>query len=141
MRLKWQRLTDTAKIPTYAKPGDAGFDFCASENEYVRYGQITIIFTGLTVEIPPGYEIQVRPRSGLAAREGIIVVNAPGTIDSGYRGEIKIILSRIIPGQLRIISGDRIAQGVLAKIETAEMEEGVLSETERGIGGLGSTGK
>jgi dUTP pyrophosphatase len=131
-------------LPSYATPGAAGMDIRAFMNEPVQLQplQRALIPTGLFIEIPEGYEAQIRPRSGLAIKQGITCLNTPGTIDSDYRGEIKIILINL-SGEVQVInSGDRIAQMVVHKFEKVMLEEVViLSETERQIGGFGSTGK
>ena len=135
--------------PEYSTKGSSGMDIRASLTKeiLIEKGKIAIIPTGIFVEIPKGYEIQVRSRSGLAAKHGIFVLNSPGTIDSDYRGEIKVILYNpvsYIEGTKKafeIKNGDRIAQIVLSKINTIQWEEAFdLNETKRSTGGLGSTG-
>jgi dUTP pyrophosphatase len=131
-----------AIIPQYKTEGAAGFDISSVEETTILPLQRQIIKTGLFFEIEKGYEVQIRPRSGNAAKDGVTVLNSPGTIDCDYRGEIMIILfnSSSVPFSVKI--GDRIAQGVVAKAEQAEWEKAdELSETERGAGGFGSTGK
>ena len=130
--------------PTRMTPGAAGADLCAAvvHDTAVRAGGVAVIPTGLCLAIPPGFEGQVRPRSGLALRHGITVVNSPGTIDSDYRGEIKVLLTRLTSGQLIIKRGDRIAQLVIAPIADAvytPVEH--LGETRRGSGGFGHSGR
>ena len=131
-------------LPAYATPGAAGMDIRAFVNEPVQLQplQRALISTGLFIELPEGYEAQIRPRSGLAIKQGITCLNTPGTIDSDYRGEIKIILINL-SGEVQVISsGDRIAQMVVQKIEKISLEEvAILSETTRHVGGFGSTGK
>jgi dUTP pyrophosphatase len=131
-------------LPSYATPGAAGMDIRAFVKEPVHLQplQRALISTGLFIELPEGYEAQIRPRSGLAIKQGITCLNTPGTIDSDYRGEIKIILINL-SGETQVInSGDRIAQMVVQKIEKISLEEvAILSETTRHIGGFGSTGK
>ena len=132
-----------AEIPEYKTEGAAGCDVCAFIPESVKLapGKRAIIPTGLFFEIPEGYEIQVRPRSGLAAKNGITVLNTPGTIDSDYRGELKIILINLGDEDFSINNGDRIAQIVIAPVTQAQfVKTDVLSETERGDKGFGSTG-
>jgi dUTP pyrophosphatase len=127
----------------YAHVGDAGFDLKAAIPSPVTigFGTVVIVPSGVAVAVPDGYELQVRPRSGLAARLGLTLVNAPGTIDSGYRGEIQIILSCLKREGAEIRPGERIAQGVLAAIVRARLEPvELLDDTARGAGGLGSTG-
>jgi len=129
-------------LPQYETAGAAGLDICCNREVYVDSGTRDIIPTGLYVEIPEGYELQIRPRSGLAAKHGITVVNSPGTIDSDYRGEICVILINHGPRSVMFHKGDRIAQMVLAKVERVEwVESDDLSETSRGENGFGSTGK
>ena len=135
--------TTGAVIPEYKTAGAAGADLCALVDSPVRIpsGMFAMIPTGLFFEIPQGYEIQVRPRSGFAAKNGVTVLNTPGTIDSDYRGEIKVILINFGPVDFVVNSGDRIAQMVVAPVTQAKFEiTDNLSETERGSGGFGSTG-
>ncbi|MFI3298607.1 MAG: dUTP diphosphatase [Rikenellaceae bacterium] len=131
-------------LPAYETLGAAGMDLRASLTESVtlKAGQRAMIPTGLYVEIPQGYEMQVRPRSGLAAKFGVTVLNSPGTIDSDYRGEIRVILLNTSAEDFVINNGERIAQAVVARYEMVEwssVEE--LSDTSRSSGGFGSTGK
>jgi dUTP pyrophosphatase len=129
-------------LPKYAKYGDAGMDICAAEDDFISPFNWKAISTGLFVEIPEGYEIQIRSRSGLAFKHGVAVLNSPGTIDSGYRGEIKVILKNNDYRRYNIKKGERIAQMVVAPVTNATfIEVAELSDTERGEGGLGSTGK
>jgi dUTP pyrophosphatase len=116
-------------------------DLCALEDTVLEPGVPRLVATGLTVEIPPGYEAQVRPRSGLALRHMIAMPNAPGTIDPGYRGEIRVILLNLGPEAYTIQAGDRIAQMVVARYEAAEWVEEPLAESARGEGGFGSSGR
>jgi dUTP pyrophosphatase len=141
VELRVKRLHHDAVIPSYAHPGDAGFDLCSVDNYLLRPGERALVKTGLAVEIPPGYELQIRPRSGLALKNGVTVNNTPGTIDAGYRGEVGVILINHGTEQFAVTPGMRIAQGVLSRFETAlirAVEE--LSDTSRGTGGFGSTG-
>ena len=131
-------------LPSYATPYSAGMDLRADLQEPVVLGTLerAMIPTGLHIELPAGYEAQIRPRSGLAAKHGISIVNAPGTIDADYRGEIKVILVNLSNEPFTIAPGERIAQMVVARHETVEWEPvEVLEESERGSGGFGSTGK
>ena len=129
------------ELPRYATPGAAGMDVLSAEDVTLEPGARHAVATGLAVAIPPGYEIQVRPRSGLALKHGISVPNTPGTIDSDYRGELKVILINHGPEAFAVRRGDRIAQLVLAPVTLAEWSEvAELDETERGAGGFGSTG-
>ena len=131
-------------LPGYATPGSSGLDLRAAVSGVVVLspGSFELVPTNLSVEIPEGYEIEVRPRSGLAAKFGIGVLNSPGTIDSDYRGEIKIILFNFGKENFKISRGDRIAQMVLSKVYFAELVETEnLQESKRGTGGFGHTGK
>ncbi len=130
--------------PSYATALSAGVDLKANLDEAVTIGPLerTLVPTGLFIALPAGYEAQVRPRSGLAAKHGITVLNTPGTIDADYRGEIKVILVNLSQEPFEIVPGERIAQMVIARHETAQWEEvDTLDSTERGEGGFGSTGK
>ena len=136
--------TSSNKLPQYETEGSAGMDIRANLDEAVTLKPLerTLIPTGLFMEIPKGYEVQVRPRSGLAFKRGLTLVNTPGTIDSDYRGEIKVIMINLSDEQQTVSPGERIAQMVVAKYEQAvwkEVEQ--LSVTERGAGGFGSTGQ
>lgn len=140
----FKKLHPDAKLPTYAHEDDAGMDVCAVEDTCLQSYRPTLIRTGLSAQIPRGYELQVRSRSGLALKRGIFVLNSPGTIDSGYTGEIGVILYRAtdVVGEGVIRKGDRIAQLVLAPVTTCVPVEVVqMAETERGAGGFGSTGR
>lgn len=166
LRVKIKRVKDV-ELPKYAKPGDAGFDLVAAEDVIIKPGETKVIPTGLSFEIPPGFEMQIRPRSGMSRKTKLRVVL--GTIDSGYRGEIGVIVDnvsvveytsqpRLLKGAfvgdndfnvtkatkyevIKIRKGDRIAQGVIAPVITAHFEEvDELSDSERGVGGFGSTG-
>ena len=116
-------------------------DLCAVEDATLEPGVPRLVSTGLTVEIPPGYEAQVRPRSGLALKHSITMPNAPGTIDPGYRGEIRVILLNLGRAAYTVHAGDRIAQMILARYEAVEWDAGELPESERGAGGFGSSGR
>ena len=128
-------------LPRYETEGAAGLDLRADEPFTLAPGERRLVPTGLAVEIPPGHEGQVRPRSGLAVRHGIALVNAPGTIDSDYRGEVQVILVNLGQAPVSFARGDRIAQLVIAPVTraTVELVED-LSATDRGAGGFGSTG-
>ncbi|WP_298499121.1 dUTP diphosphatase [uncultured Algibacter sp.] len=131
------------ELPHYETIASAGMDLRASLTESIILKPLerTIVSTGLFLELPVGIEAQVRPRSGLAAKKGITVLNAPGTIDADYRGEIGVILVNLSNEDFTIQNGERIAQLVIAKHERAEWEQvDILSETDRGSGGFGSTG-
>ena len=128
-------------LPAYATPGAAGMDVLAAEAVTLAPGARHAVATGFAVAIPPGYEIQVRPRSGLALKHGVSVPNTPGTIDSDYRGELKVIVINHGREAFAIERGDRIAQLVLAPVTVAAWDEvAELDETARGAGGFGSTG-
>lgn len=131
-------------MPGYMTEGSAGMDLCACVDETVvlQPGERRLVPTGLALEIPPGYEGQVRPRSGRALREGLGMVNAPGTIDSDYRGEVGVILVNLGQDPIRIANGERIAQLVIAPVARLEIEVAQqLSTTSRGDGGFGHTGR
>ena len=128
-------------LPAYATSGAAGMDVLSAEDVTIAPGARHAVATGLALAIPAGYEIQVRPRSGLALKHGITVPNTPGTIDSDYRGELKVILINHGDGPFEIHRGDRVAQLVLAPVTQAAWQEvDELDETDRGAGGFGSTG-
>jgi dUTP pyrophosphatase len=140
--LRVLRLDPRALLPTRAHPGDAGLDLHAVEPAELGPGQRTSVGTGLAIEVPPGQAALVVPRSGLAARHGISVVNSPGLIDSGYRGELRVLLLNTDPHEaFRITPGDRIAQLVLIGVELPEpVEVQTLDASARGVGGFGSSG-
>ena len=128
-------------LPAYATPGAAGMDVVAAEALILAPGARHAVATGFAMAIPEGYEVQVRPRSGLALKHGITCLNTPGTIDSDYRGEVKIILANLGQEPFEIKRGDRIAQLVPAAVQRAALlEVSSLDDTTRGIGGFGSTG-
>lgn len=136
--------SEGAAIPQYKTNGAAGADICAllSEPVIIKKGERVMIPTGLFFSIPEGYEIQVRPRSGLAAKNGVTVLNTPGTIDSDYRGEVKVILVNLGNEDFEVKNGNRIAQIVVAPVTIGMFEQvTALDATERGAGGFGSTGK
>jgi dUTP pyrophosphatase len=140
--LRVRRLDPRAVLPTRAHDGDAGLDLYAAEDAVLEPGERASVGTGISVEIPPGQAGLVLPRSGLAQRNGIALVNAPGLIDAGYRGELRVLLLNTDPrAPFSIAAGDRIAQLVLTRIEAlpvVEVEE--LSASDRGLGGFGSSG-
>jgi dUTP pyrophosphatase len=138
-----KRLNNGAALPLpdYASDGAAGMDICAAEGLTLRVGKRHAVATGFALAIPRGYEVQVRPRSGLALNHGITCLNTPGTIDSDYRGEVKVILANLGDEDFQIARGDRIAQLVVAPVTHAAMiEVDALDDTARGSGGFGSTG-
>jgi dUTP pyrophosphatase len=145
VELKIHRLpgTEDIPLPCYMSEGASGMDLYSANAEPVTLapGEIKLLPTGIRIELPPGYEAQVRPRSGLAAKHGVTVVNTPGTIDSDYRGEIKIILGNISRQPFEITRGARIAQMVIARVVRARITEAdSLNDTARGAGGFGHTG-
>jgi dUTP pyrophosphatase len=129
-------------LPRYAKSGDAGADLCSSENILIAPGERALVSTGISIALPEGFAAFVHPRSGLAIKHGVGIVNAPGTIDAGYRGEIKVIvINHDLTSHFEIKRGDRIAQLVIQRVEQAEFcEVDALPESDRGSGGFGSTG-
>ena len=144
MEVKILQLDKELSLPKYETDGSAGMDLYSTKNTWIIPGQISIISTGIAISLPKGYEAQIRPRSGLAAKHGITVVNAPGTIDSDYRGEIRIILTNLSRQQHQVLRGNRIAQMVINRVEQINwlpVETGLdLEQSERGSGGFGSTG-
>jgi dUTP pyrophosphatase len=143
MSFRFTRLTETARAPLRAHSGDAGCDLFAAEAARLEPGERASVGTGIAVEIPEGSAGLVLPRSGLAARHGIAVVNAPGLIDAGYRGEVRVLLLNTDKREaFEIQPGDRIAQLVIVEIADADpLEVGELAESVRGDGGFGSTGR
>jgi dUTP pyrophosphatase len=141
MRIK--KLHPNAELPAYAHGPleDAGMDLRSVENVLLEPGVSRLVPTGLSIELPPGYEAQLRPRSGLALKQAITMPNAPATIDPGYRGEIKVILLNLGKEPYQIHTGDRIAQMVIARYEAVEWEEAELNDSVRGAGGFGSSGR
>jgi dUTP pyrophosphatase len=169
LNVKIRKVLHDAVVPTYATPGSAGFDLVAMEDVVIEPGQMAKVRTGLAMELPPGYELQIRPRSGISAKTTLRISNAPGTVDADYRGEIAVLVENLFtgrewprlvshayrlgdepaeyvddfvkPGTYKIRKGDRIAQGVIAPVYRANFEVvEELEETERGAGGFGSTG-
>lgn len=141
MRVKIKQLHPDAKIPQYQTLGAAGFDLHALEDYKLSAGERVLVKTGLAFELQIGFELQIRPRSGLALKNGISVLNAPGTIDSDYRGEVGVLLINHSKEDFAIKKGDRIAQGVVARYERVEFEVcEELGESARGTGGFGSSG-
>ena len=131
-------------LPEYATEGSAGMDIRAAIKEplIIKIGEVVLVPTNLSVEIPHGFEIQVRPRSGLAVNHGIGILNSPGTVDSDYRGEIKIVLINFGKENFTIQKGERIAQLIVSRVFRADLiEENSLNKSKRGTGGFGHTGK
>jgi len=142
LQIKIKRLSDEVKLPKYQTAGSVGFDLEAQENVEIAVGKTALISTGLSFELPDTYEIQVRPRSGLALKHSITVLNSPGTIDSDYRGELKVILINHGTESFKISIGDRIAQAVINKVEIVSFQDvQTISNTNRDSQGFGSTGK
>lgn len=143
MHIRVNLLHPDAILPRYAHgpDEDAGMDLHAVEDVLLEPGVPALVPTGLAIELPPGYEAQIRPRSGLALRHAITLPNAPATIDPGYRGEIRVILLNLGRAPYCVHKGDRIAQMVIARYEAIEWVEAELSESRRGAGGFGSSGR
>ena len=137
-----QRLDDDVPLPSYAHPGDAGADLVTTVDVVLQPGERAMVPTGISIALPDGYVALVHPRSGLAARCGVSIVNAPGTVDAGYRGEVKVLLVNLDPHEPVTLSrGDRIAQLVFQRVERARfVEVDRLPGSDRGAGGYGSTG-
>ena len=141
MTVKFRTIDPSAILPSYAHPGDAGMDIRSIEELTIAPGERSLVHTGLVMMLPPGYEAQVRPRSGLALKNGVTVLNAPGTIDEGYRGEIGVILANFGTEPFKVEKGAKIAQIVVAPCTRADIVETTETDTtERGEGGFGSTG-
>ena len=143
MKIRIKRLRDDAFPPQYAHGSaeDAGLDLRAVQRVTLTPGVPGLIPTGIAIELPPGYEAQIRPRSGLALKHAITLPNSPATIDPGYRGEIRVILLNLGKQDYLIETGDRIAQMVIARYEAVEWEEAELDDSVRGDGGFGSSGR
>jgi len=143
MKVRIKRLRDDAFLPVYAHGAseDAGLDLRAAEDVTLRAGVPELVPTGLAIELPAGYEAQIRPRSGLALKHAITLPNSPATIDPGYRGEIRVILLNLGKDDYQVHRGDRIAQMMIARYESVEWEEGELGGSARGTGGFGSSGR
>jgi len=132
---------DPLPLPSYATEGSAGLDLRADVAVTLAPGERALVPTGLAIAIPDGYEGQVRPRSGLALREGLTCLNSPGTVDSDFRGELGVILANLGQKPVALARGDRIAQLIIAKVERAELIEASLPPSRRGEGGFGHTGR
>lgn len=143
MKIRINRLHPDAELPAYAHgpQEDAGLDLKSLADVELLPHQPALVPTGLSIELPPGYEAQLRPRSGLALRHAVTLPNAPATIDPGYRGEIRVILLNQGLAPYQVHKGDRIAQMVIARYEAIEWEEGDLNNSARGSGGFGSSGR
>lgn len=142
LKFKREEGAHDLELPSYQSAGAAGMDVRAAEERMLQPGETALIPTGFSMEIPVGFEAQMRPRSGLAAKHGITLLNSPGTIDHDFRGQVQVILTNLGHEPFFVHRGDRIAQMVIAKVERAEIEVvSELSETERGSGGFGHTGR
>ncbi len=141
MKVKAKKLHAQAKLPKMEHEGDAGFDLYSNEDTTLKPMERKLISTGISIEIEKGFEAQIRPKSGLAIEHGITLLNTPGTIDAGYRGEIKVIVINLGQKEYRIEKGKKICQAVFAKVESVQiLEARELGESARGKGGFGSTG-
>ena len=141
MTLAFKRIHPDAVLPAYAHKSDAGMDVRSVEDLVIAPGKRALVPTGLVMLLPPGYEAQVRPRSGLALKHGVTVLNTPGTIDSGYRGEVGVILANFGDSDFAVRKGDKIAQIVIAPVTQPDIvESDTVESTDRGAGGFGSTG-
>jgi dUTP pyrophosphatase len=143
VQIRIQRIHPAAILPSYAHgpAEDAGMDLHAVESVILEPGVASLVPTGLTIELPSGFEAQVRPRSGLPLKHAITMPNAPGTIDPGYRGEIRVILLNLGRDPYTIHAGDRIAQMIVSRYEAVDWVEEALTESNRGAGGFGSSGR
>jgi dUTP pyrophosphatase len=143
LKIRIRKLHENALIPRYAHgpQEDAGMDLHAVEAVTIAPGVTKLVATGLAIELPPGFEAQIRPRSGLALKYGITLPNSPATIDPGYRGEIKVIVHNLGQAPFTVEPGERIAQMIIARYEAVEWEEGDLNDSQRGDGGFGSSGR
>jgi len=142
-KIQIKKLSNSVSIPKYETPGSSGMDVAAhiEDNIIINPGEKALVSTGLSISIPAGYEVQIRPRSGLAAKKSITVLNSPGTIDADYRGEIKVILINLGKEKFVVKNGERIAQMVVCPVIQASLDEvKELSDTARGVDGFGSTG-
>ena len=143
MKIRIKKIHDDAHLPEYAHGPleDAGMDVRTIETAMLEPNVPRALATGLALEIPPGYEVQIRPRSGLALKHALTLPNSPATIDPGYRGELKVILLNLGKNPYQVHAGDRVAQMVVAKSEAVEWDVGELGESVRGEGGFGSSGR
>jgi len=141
MEMKIERIHENATLPQYAHEGDSGLDLYAVEDTIIEPGQRVLVKTGIKIQLPPNTEAQIRPKSGLALKKGITVLNTPGTVDEGYRGEIGVILINHSDTTYNVETGQKIAQMVIMPVVRVAVEEvPSLDETARGEGGFGSTG-
>lgn len=140
IKIKIKKVNESAKIPQYAHKGDSGFDLASTEQCMIAPGETKLISTGLSFEIPERYEMQVRPRSGMSAKSKFRIANSPGTVDSNFRGEVKIIAENIGHRPIFIEKGDRIAQGVICPVYEAVFVQEEIDNSIRGANGFGSSG-
>lgn len=142
MDIEIELMTETAKLPVYSTEEAAGADLCSAESAMLLPNEYRVVRTGLRMDIPKGYHVEIRSRSGLAAKHGVFVLNSPGTVDSDYTGEVGVILCNVSQKPFIIAIGDRIAQMVVMKHETVDFHQVVSVDktTERGSGGFGHTG-
>ncbi len=141
-QLKVKLIDEEAKLPYQANEGDAGLDLFSIEEKVIKAGDVELIRTGIQLELPKGTEAQIRPRSGLALKHSITVLNSPGTIDEGYRGEVKVILINHGKKDFKVEKHMRIAQMVIASVLQVSLEQTeVITDSKRGAGGFGSSGK
>lgn len=139
--VKVKRLIADAVLPAYAHVDDAGMDLCSCEDVSIPPGEVRLVGTGLAIQLPPGTEAQIRPKSGLALKHRITILNTPGTIDEGYRGEVRVILINYSKATIQITKGTKVAQMVVNPVLRVKIEEvESLNNTERNEGGFGSTG-
>lgn len=139
LKVIFEKIEEDARLPKMQHSSDAGYDLFSIENVVIGVGEVKAVRTGLRMKLPEGIEAQIRPRSGMSL-DGLTIMNSPGTIDSGYRGELKVILANLLGDTAEIEKGDRIAQIVFARVEHPEIKLGSLDQSERGKHGFGSTG-
>ena len=141
MNIKVKKLSENAYLPRYIHKGDAGMDLASAQGLSLQPGQTRVVMTDLAFELPEGIELQVRSRSGMAAKHNVFVLNAPGTIDSGFRGNVGVILTNLSSHNFEVKIGDRIAQAVFSRFEhVSVLEYEEISDSERGTSGFGSSG-
>ncbi|HOA90538.1 MAG: dUTP diphosphatase [Bacillota bacterium] len=141
LKVKIQRLDNSLPLPSYKTPFSAGMDLYSRIDVVLKRGEITLVPTGIAISLPEGYEAQIRPRSGLALKHGLTLLNTPGTIDADYRGEIALIMINVGKEDFVVEKGMRLAQMVITRYEKVEFEEvDALPDSQRGTGGFGSTG-
>lgn len=138
-KVKFKKIHEDAKLPERQHSQDAGYDLFSAENTEIEVGEVKLISTGLKMKLPEEMEAQIRPRSGLSL-SGVTVMNSPGTIDPGYRGEVKVIMANLVGDEVEIEKGERIAQMIFNRVEHPKLSLEEVDKTERGEGGFGSTG-